>query len=194
MTNFNHQLTQQIAFAIVIVTILGIITLALLYAGIPFFGMVNDLLNAVGAILIAILVWQLFPLIREKNGLFSILFSLIAWAGTAAIAINSVLVAFGGMGWKDGGMYTAIGFALIGLWLIAMILTIQPQPFLTVTLVRLGLIAGIAMLFGFLAGPLLAERLDLALKPIGWLAYIGAGGGWLMFPIWCWLLSRSLTT
>lgn len=191
MTNFNPQLTKQITFAYVVVTILGIITLSLLYAGIPFFGPVNDLLNAAGAILIAIFVWLLFPLVHEKSNVVSLPFSLVAWAGTAAIAINSVYVAFGRMGWKDGGMYTAIGFALIGIWLIGMLQTIPPQPFLTDTLVRLGNIAGIAMLFGFLAGPLLAERLDLAVKPIVWLAYVGAGAGWLMFPVWCWMLSKN---
>ena len=192
MTNFNHQLTQQIAFAYVNVTILGIITLALLYAGIPFFGTVNDLLNAAGAILIAILAWQLYSLVREKYTIVSLLFSIVAWAGTAAIAINSMLVAFGGMGWKEGGMYTAIGFALIGIWLIMTLLTIPSQLFLTTSLVRLGLIAGVAMLFGFIAGPLLGEKLVLSVKPIIWLAYIGAGAGWLMLPVWCWMLSKSL--
>lgn len=192
MTNFNPQFTQQVVFAYVIVTILAIITLSLLYAGIPFFGPVNDILTAVSAVLIAILIWQLFPLIREKNALVGIVFSLIAWAGTAAIAINAVMVAFGGLGWKEGGMYTAVGFALVGIWLIALLFTIPPQPFLTDGLVRLGIIAGVAMLFGFLAGPLMAERLDLAVKPIVWLAYVGAGAGWLMFPVWCWMLSKSL--
>jgi hypothetical protein len=117
---------------------------------------------------------------------------LVAWAGAAAIAVNAVLVAFGQMDWMLGGMYTAIGYALIGIWLLGLLLTLRGDLFFDLGLVRLGLIAGAAMLFGFLAGPLLAGRLEMAFQPLAWIAYIGAGAGWILFPVWCWQLAARL--
>ena len=48
------------------------------------------------------------------------------------------------------------------------------------------------MLLGFLAGPLLAGKLELEFKPLVWLAYAGMGVGWVLFPVWCWLLASRL--
>jgi len=73
-----------------------------------------------------------------------------------------------------------------------MLLTAKGQPFLTSGLVTLGLIAGICLLFGFLAGPLMAKQITIGFQPLVWISYIAAGAGWIMFPIWCWRLAVHL--
>ena len=192
MNNFAPQSTQQLAMAIAIAAIALVVTLTLLYAGIPFFGPVNDLITAASGILIIVFVWQFHQILREKSLALAIILMLIAWAGSLFIIGNSILVAFGRMDWKLGGMYTAVGYALIGIWFIGMLLISKEQPFLTPGLARFGLIAGVCLLFGFLAGPLLAEKLNIAFKPLVWIAYAATGVGWIMFPVWCWRLAGSL--
>jgi MFS family permease len=192
MSDFNPQLTHQLAIAIAIAAIASVITLILLYAGIPFFGPVNDLINALSAILIVIFMWQFHVILEEKNAALAVLIQLAALVGGVLISGNSVLVAFGEMEWKTGGMYTAIGYALIGLWLVGMLLVLKDQAFLNSGLVTLGLVAGVCLLFGFLAGPLLAEKLTKVFTPVVWIAYVATGAGWILFPIWCWRLAVNL--
>ncbi|HKJ26312.1 MAG TPA: hypothetical protein VJ965_01625 [Anaerolineales bacterium] len=192
MIGFSPQTTQQLGMAILIATIAAMITLSLLYVGIPFFGPVNDLLTAVISILIAGLVWQFHPVVWEKKPTLAAILLIAALLGVVLMAGNATLVAFGKMGWQLGGMYTAFGFALTGVWLIGMLLTAKGQPFLTSGLVTLGLIAGICLLFGFLAGPLMAKQITIGFQPLVWISYIAAGAGWIMFPIWCWRLAVHL--
>lgn len=192
MIHFNPKVTRQIAGSVAITAVLGLITLILLYSGLPFFGPVNDLLTAFGGFLILLLAWQFHPLIQTKAPVASFLLLLAAFAGSATIAANAVLVAFGRMAWQVGGMYTALGYVLIGIWLLGMLYVLKTQPFLTPTLLRLGTAAGTAMLFGVLAGPLLAGSLELSFQPLAWLSYALAALGWILFPVWCWLLRNAL--
>lgn len=192
MNDFSPQLTQQLGAAIAITAVLSVLTLILLYTGIPFFGPVNDLITAVGGILIAGLALQFHALLGDEISGLALILLLIAWAGAALIAVNAVLVAFGLMDWMLGGMYTAVGYALVGVWLLGMLLVLRGSPLLDAGLMRLGLIGGTAMLFGFLAGPLLAGRLEIAVKPLVWAAYAAAGAGFIIFPIWCWRLAAKL--
>lgn len=193
-TSFNPAVTGRIAIAIAITALVSIITLALLYSNLPPFGPINDLTNAVGGLLSGLLIWQFHALLRERAPGAATLFLLAGWAGSAAIIINSLLVAFRQMHWMTGGMYTAIGFGLQGIWLLALLRLIGPQSFLTPGLARLGTTAAIAMLFGLMAGPLLALGTSLIAGPLVWVAYVGAGAGWLLYPIWCWRVGRRLVS
>jgi len=192
ITTLNYRTTAQIAIAIAITAVISIITLTLLYSGLPFFGPVNDLTNAVGGLLSALLVWQFHTLLRERAPNTAIFFLLAAWIGSVAIIINSLLVAFGRMHWMTGGMYTAIGYGLIGIWLFALHRQFGLGEFLPSGILKLGVIAAIAMLFGLLAGPLLAYGVNLAKNPVVSIAYLGAAAGWLLYPVWCWLVGRRL--
>ncbi|NJN43331.1 MAG: hypothetical protein HC806_00370 [Anaerolineae bacterium] len=157
----NLVLTGRLGIAIGITTIVSIVTLSLLYSGFPVFGPINDLTNAVGGLLSALLVWQFHALLQERAPRTASFYLIIAWVGSAAIIINSLLVAAGLMDWKTGGMYTALGLGLQGIWLFALLRLIGPQPFLSPGLIRLGSIAAVAMWFGLLAGPLLVGRISL---------------------------------
>jgi len=192
VNSLNTQATGQIAMAIAITALASIITLSLLYAGIPIFGPINDLTNAVGGVFSAMLAWQFHALLRERAPGTAVIFLLAAWVGSVVIIVNSVLVAFGQMHWMTGGMYTAIGYGLLGIWLLGLIRLIGPLSILSPGLIRLGTIASVAMLFGLLAGPLLAARVSLENNSLVWGAYIGAAAGWLLFPVWCWLVGQRL--
>jgi hypothetical protein len=48
------------------------------------------------------------------------------------------------------------------------------------------------MLFGLLAGPILASGREFTQNPLVWIAYAGAAAGWLLFPLWCWRVGRLL--
>ena len=190
--NFNPAIAGKIGIAIGILAVISIITLGLLYSGFPFFGPINDITNAIGGLLSALFVWQFHALLRQRAPGAALFLLLVAWAGATAIIINSMLVAVGRMHWMTGGMYTAIGFGLLGVWLFAMLSRIGPQPVLSPGILRLGKIAAIFMWVGLLAGPLLAFRADLNKNPLVWIAYAGAAAGWLLYPLWCWLVGRAL--
>ena len=192
-TYFNPILTGRISAVIPITAVISLITLGLLYSGFSIFGPINDITNAFGGLLSALLVWQLHALLQERALTLGTLLLLIAWTGSAAIIVNSILVATGRMHWMTGGMYTALGLGLQGIWLFAMLRLIGPQPFLTAGLIRLGTIAAVAMWFGLLAGPLLATGTSLTQNPLVWIAYVGTAGGWLLYPVWCWLVSKQLS-
>lgn len=192
MDAFNSQSTGRIAIAIAATAALSIVTLAAFYAGIRIFGPINDITNAIGGLLSAALAWQFRALLHQRAPRTAGLFLLVALAGSAAIVINSILVAFGHMHWMTGGMYTAIGYGLLGIWLLALLRLIGPQEFQTPGMLRLGTIAAGAMLFGLLAGPLLASGASLDEYPLVGIAFVGAAAGGLFYPVWCWLVGRRL--
>lgn len=192
MDTLNPQVTAGLGIAILIAALLSILTLVLLYSGLPAFGPLNDLINAISGLLIAAFVWQFHATILARSPLLAVLLLIIAWVGVAAIAVNSLLVAAGCMHWTTGGMYTAIGYALVGIWLLALLCASGAQSFVPTGLIRLGALSGVALLFGLAAGPLLASAVGFTSSPFVALAYLGSGTGWLLFPLWCWLLGRRL--
>jgi len=192
MNTFDPQLTGKLASAIPLTAVLSIITLTLLYSGIPIFGPINDLTNAVSGVLVAVMAWQFHFLLRERAAGTAVLFLMVVLVGNAAIIINSVLVAFGRMHWLTGGMYTAIGYGLIGIWLLILLRLIDPQPFLTPGLIRLGAMTGLALLFCLPAAPLMGLGGNLEVNPLIITVFAGAAIGWLCFPLWCWQLGRRL--
>lgn len=190
---FDPQIAGRIAIAIAVATVLSIVTIGLLFSGIAIFGPINDITNAVGGLLSALLAWQFHTLLRERAPGTATVLLVVAWAGSAAIIITSILVAIGRMHWMAGGMYMAFGFGLLGIWLFTLLRLIGPQPFVTPGLMRMGVIAAIVMLFGLLAGPLLTTSGEnLAKNPLAWIAYISVAGGWILYPLWCWLVGRQL--
>ena len=192
MNTFDPQLTGKISSTIPLIAILSIITLALLYSGIPIFGPINDLTNAFNGVLIVIMAWQFHFLLRERAAGVAVIFLVVVFVGTAAIIINSVLVAFGRMHWLTGGIYTAIGYGLIGIWLLVLLRMSAPQPFLTPGMIRLGTVTALALLFCLPAAPLMGMGEKVEMNVLVILVFFGAGTGWLLFPIWCWQLGRRL--
>ena len=183
-------LTIQLLAGIAIGTLASVVTLILLYSGLPFFGPVNDLTNAVIGLMIALLAWQFFAALPKS--LPSVAGLLLCWAGAVLIIWNSVLVAFGRMDWKVGGMYTGIGYGLVGAWLLLTLLFSSLARGFPPALWWSGLAIGIALVFGLVTGLLLAGKLSIKIQPLVWVLYAVTAVGWFGFPIWCWVLSRTL--
>jgi hypothetical protein len=192
METFNYRSTRPLTVSMAVTALLAIMTLALLYSGFPFFGPVNDLVNALFALLSAVLAASLHVQMRKHLPGTALYFMLAVWAGSVLIIINSILVAIGQMDWMTGGMYTAIGYSLTGIWLLVLNQKVVPQLTDSPGLSRLGTVTAIGMLFGLLAGPLLAMRVSLTQNPLAMIAFAGAGVGYLLYPVWAWLLGRRL--
>lgn len=183
------------AAAIAFTTAVAILALIALFSGVSIFGPINDLANAVVGLLAAILAWQFTALLSEHSPGLAILFLLAAWTGSAAIISNSILVAFGRMDWMAGSLYTALGYGLLGVWLLALVRLGGPQDFLTPGMVKLGTITAAGMLTGLLALPLLITNLGGltgAKNLLAGISYLGILAGYSLFPVWCWRIDRIL--
>ena len=192
MPTFNQNSTGRVAIAISLSALLGILTLSLLYAGLAFFGPVNDLINAGFALLSAILAWQFNPLLRQRAPNSARYYLLVAWAGAAANIINSILVASGQMDWMTGAMYSGIGYGLFGVWLLALNRMVTPHLFESPAIPRLGIITAAGMMLGLLAAPMLAMQVNLAQNPLVMVVFMGTAAGYLLYPVWTWISGRRL--
>ena len=184
-------LTVLILDGIAIGAVGSVITLGLLYAGLPFFGPVNDLTNALVGLFIGLLAWQFFASLPTKAAP-DILIMLVCWAGAILIIWNSLLVAFGRMDWKLGGLYTGVGYGLIGIWLLLTLITSSLAGDFPSQIHWVGFVVGIGLVIGLAAGFILAGKLSIRFQPLVWLVYALTALGWIGFPIWCWMLSRRL--
>lgn len=180
------------AVAIAVTAAVSIVTLGLLTSGLPIFGPINDLTNAVGGLLTAVLVWRLHRALLRRGGAALPALVVTAWVGSAAIIVNSILVAAGRMHWMTGGMYTAIGYGLLGVWLLGRLRALAAAGLVTTGHRRLGGVAGGLMLLGLLAGPALGSGAALDTNPIVWVGFAGVTAGLLLYPLWCWLVGRRL--
>lgn len=192
-TSFDAVATGRMAMAIPIVGILGMIALGLLYAGLPPFGPINDLLNALGAAIVAMLAWRVLPLVRDRAPSVALALVAAAWVGSAAVIGNSVLVAVGQLDWMIGGLYTALGFGFHGIWLLGTLLLGRGLPGTETLVARralaLGIGAAAGMTLGLSAGTSLAAGESLFANPLVSVSFLG----WLLFAIWCWIVGRRLT-
>ena len=89
-------------------------------------------------------------------------------------------------------MYTMTGYALIGLWLLAVNFR-APWP---QGLVTFGLIAGAVMVLGLAAIPSMFMRIDSFGDAAwhSWLGQVGFLGYAVLYPLWClrlWSLLRA---
>ena len=150
--------------------------LILLYLGADAFGPINDVGNAVLGLLSAALAWRCQQAGRA--------FVVIAAIGAAITVVGSVLVLTDATGFFLAGLVSSLGFALIGVWLVAVNRT--SEDIWTHRLRRAGLVAGVVMLLGFVSAPGIALGLDDLDTAPGW-TYLG-GFGWagtyLLFPLW----------
>lgn len=188
---FDPIRTGQVAMSVFITAAISVATLILLYSGFPIFGPINDFTNAINAGLSAWLVVQFHGLVRYRDPGLARVALVLAWVGCSAIIINSVLVGLGQMHWTTGAMYTGIGNALLGLWLVAVQRPISRWRLQSRTMMRVGYVAGAAMALGLLAGPALAAN-RLMDNPLLLVAGVGAFVGWLAYPVWSLKLGRRM--
>lgn len=178
------------------VALLGIVAITLFFTVGGVFGPLNDVCNAAEALLSAALAWALYPVHRARAPRASRFALVAAWVGALVATLGSVWVLSGVTGWYLAGLYTSVGYALIGVWLFGLNYAALHSGLWPRRLAQLGLLVAIGMLVGFLAAPGIVGRIDdPAAAP--WFVNLGllSGVGWLLlYPWWClWLGRWSLT-
>ena len=101
------------------------------------------------------------------------------------------MVALGKLDWQTGGMYTALGYGLIGIWLLGALPALDSDLSMPIAMIKLGKWAATPMTIGVLG--LLPLLSVVALNsPIAYASMVAIGVGWLLFPVWTFKLSQFL--
>ena len=183
-----------VALATGAVALISVASLALFYTVGKPFGAINDW--TVGAV--GLLSGLLAAMFRSRGvagspGLGTV------WTGVAAIGAvivvaGSALVISKTTGFVLAGLVESLGFAMIGLWLIALNRSTGSAAGWPVRLRNLGLAAGIVMAVGFVVTPGIAMGLDDANTAPGWIwiGFVGWLGIFFLYPVWSIWLATTL--
>ncbi|MEO6579289.1 MAG: hypothetical protein ABIO99_10380 [Candidatus Limnocylindria bacterium] len=178
----------RVATATGVLAILAVAALVLLFtAGQPF-GTANDYLNAVIGVISAFLA---ILVSRAFGG--SPMLPALAVVGAGVTVLGSWMVISGTTGFQFAGFVSAVGFALIGAWLVAANASDGLGAALPPALARLGIIAGLVMTVGVIGLAGVALRIDSAADMRWWLWLYGIGwlGTYVLYPAWCLLIARA---
>lgn len=177
-----------LAGALSIVIVAAVLSLALLFvAGEPF-GTINDVANALIGVLAAVLA---IAALRAFGG--SGLWTAVAVVGAAVAIIGSWLVVSGTTGFMLAGFVSAVGFSLIGAWLIAACRATPLGLALPGGTDALGVVTGVAMTAGIIGLGGVLMRIDSyeATPPWLWIYAVGWIGTYILLPAWAFMVARS---
>jgi hypothetical protein len=181
---------RMTALALAVVDAFGIACLIVFgIAGGPF-GILNDIANGMVGALSALLAIQLYTRSEPDRLRIAPAASIL---GGAIMIVGSLLVIFDLTGWYFAGLVSGFGSAFIGLWLIVVDRWTAGLRGLPSRTRVLGRVAGMVMMIGVLAFPGVLTGVDdweaapwyVTGSQLSWL------GTYLLFPIWCVLLSRA---
>lgn len=166
--------------------ILALVFLILMYTVKRSFGRVNDYFNGligISSVILAGLVQNDFYAISP---LISIIAVIVSVVGAIFIIIGSILAIFTFTDFVLAGWYSGIGFALIGLWLVAYCYTLLSRGLMPHSMFIYGIVAGAFMAIGLLGIPGTIAKID-SMESMPWYLY-GAFFSWLgtyiLYPIW----------
>jgi hypothetical protein len=143
------------------------------------FGAINDWTVGLVGVLTALLA---LGLRRQANrGI-----ALSAVAGGLIVVLGATLVVSDRTGFLLAGLVESVGFALVGVWLVAVNRGPAQAPQLGIRLRRLGIVAGIVMMFGLVGIPGVVMRIDDQATAPGWvwIGFIGWLGIFFLYPAW----------
>jgi hypothetical protein len=170
----------------VAVTVLAAVVLLVVYysVGGPF-GTLNDLANALVALLSAVLAVQ-----TARVGVPRAVVA-TAGVGGALMVAGSWLVITGRTGWVLAGLVGAVGAGALGGWLVTLNVTAGRAGILSPAVAGLGAVSGAFTMLGFLAVPDMFGRVDIwgDLHWSGVLAFMSWIGLYLGYPVWCVLVA-----
>jgi hypothetical protein len=194
-SNFSSSTPAWAAIATGIVGLLGLTFIILFFTVGQPFGMLNDICNGLTAVLSVVLVWTLYPRLHAQSPLLSQVTLAIAIVGAMLALVGSYLAISWVSGWYLAGLYTATGYALIGLCLLGWTYRALQDHSLPQDLVIFGLITGMVLALGLAASPGIFRGIDsdtyelTAFNAIWWTSSLGY---LTIYPIWCILLGRLL--
>ncbi len=194
ISNFSATTIGWVAIITGVSAILAVIFLALMAAVNPSFGKVNDVFNAIIGISSAVLAWMLYAEHHAKSPLMSQIALALVVVGAIFTIVGSVLIIYGFTDFVLAGWYTGVGYALIGLWLVAFCYSMQRGNALPHNLIVFGLVVGVFMAVGLIGIPGIFTGID-SMESMPWYLYIaffGYLGTYILYPIWAIWLGRNL--
>jgi hypothetical protein len=193
-SNFSTPLIGWVAIITGVSAILAVIFLTLMATVNASFGKVNDVFNAIIGISSAVLAWLLYAEHHAKSPLMSQIALTLAVVGAIFTIVGSILIIYGFTDFVLAGWYTGVGYALIGLWLVAFCYSMQPGDALPHNLIVFGIVVGAFMAVGLIGIPGIFTGID-SMESMPWYLYIaffGYLGTYILYPIWTIWLGRIL--
>jgi hypothetical protein len=168
------------------VAFVSVVSLALFFAVGKPFGAINDWTIGVVGFLSGLLA---LVLTRRGHGALPALGTIASAAavlGAVIVMVGAALVISQTTGFLLAGLVESLGFALIGLWLIALNRSLASDLRWPRRLPSLGIAAGIIMATGFIVVPGIAVGLDDMNTAPGWIwiGFVGWLGIFFLYPIW----------
>jgi hypothetical protein len=183
--------TGRLAIALCYVGVFNASSIILMYAGLPLFGPLNDFGVAIAAVLQAVLAWRLMGMTGES---FPRLGVTAATVGAAVAVLGSGLVISGVTDWFLAGVISTLGYAFLGVWMVAANQGARSEEAWPNALASFGLLIGAIMCVGFLA--LLAFRGGVGSPASApwfiWAAYANGVGWFILLPVWNYRLGHHL--
>jgi hypothetical protein len=194
ISNFSTTTIGWVAIVTGVSAILAVIFLTLMATVNMSFGKVNDVFNAIIGISSVILAWMLYAEHHAKSPLMSQIALALALVGAIFTIVGSVLIIYGFTDFVLAGWYSGVGYALIGLWLVAFCYSMLPGDALPHNLIIFGLVVGALMAVGLIGIPGIFTGID-SMESMPWYLYIaffGWLGTYILYPIWMIWLGRNL--
>ena len=194
ISNFSTTTIGWVAIVAGVSAILAVIFLTLMATVNISFGKVNDVFNAIIGISSAVLAWMLYTEHHAKSPLMSQIALALAVVGAIFTIVGSILIIYGFTDFVLAGWYTGVGYALIGLWLVAFCYSMQRGDALPHNLIIFGLVVGAFMVVGLVGIPGIFTGID-SMESMPWYLYIaffGYLGTYILYPIWTIWLGRNL--
>jgi hypothetical protein len=168
------------------VAFVSVVSLALFFAVGKPFGAINDWTIGVVGFLSGLLA---LALTRRGLGALPALGTLAGAAavlGAVIVIVGAALVISQTTGFLLAGLVESLGFALIGLWLIALNRSMASDSRWPRRLLSLGIAAGIIMATGMVVIPGIVMALDDMNTAPGWIwiGFVGWFGIFFLYPIW----------
>jgi hypothetical protein len=192
--NFSTSTIGWLALGTGSAVTLAVLGLALMFTVSMSFGAVNDILNGLFGIASAVLAWMLYAEHRTKSPLLSHIALALAFVGAIVSIVGSVLILHGFTDFLLAGLYSALGNALIGVWLMTFSYSMQRSQTLPQRLNSFGFVVGAVMALGLIGIPGILTRIDNMDSMPGYLyvALFGWLGTYILYPIWTIWLGRAL--
>ena len=165
----------------------AVVSLILFYViGGPF-GAINDVGNALIGILSALLAFASRGIARTHWLAIG-----VAVVGAALTIVGTFLVISETTGFFLAGLWSSVGYAFIGAWLVLLNRSSALANRWPRSLRTAGLLAGAAMLAGVVAVPGILMGVDDfdAVPPWLWIFSVGWLGTYLIYPAWCFWIGR----
>jgi len=194
INNFSASTIGWVAIVTGVSAILAVIFLTLMTTVNMSFGKVNDVFNAIIGISSAVLAWMLYAEHHAKSPLMSQIALALAVVGAIFTIVGSVLIIYGFTDFVLAGWYSGVGYALIGLWLVAFCYSMQRGDALPHNLIIFGLVVGAFMAVGLIGITGIFTGID-SMESMPWYLYIaffGWLGTYILYPIWMIWLGRNL--